>query len=353
MPVSDHREQKDQKTAVLLLNIGTPKSYQVGDVRRYLREFLMDPLVITIPFVLRWILVNIMIVWFRAGKSARAYKSVWTAEGSPLMVYSLALQNKLRRLLPCHKVYAAMRYQEPSIPHTVSECVKDGVTSIVAVPMFPQYSSAATESALLKLKETIQLKSPTMGLTILDESSEIFRDGFLKVQSRILEKSIASFAPDHILMSFHGLPESHLQTQYPSHCLLNNSCCGTLTSSNSRCYRAQCFDTARQLASRCGISKDLYSVSFQSRLGRAKWIEPYTDFELDRLRTMGRKKLMVVCPSFVADCLETIEEIGLRLREDWLAKGGESFALVSCVNDDDEFAQFMAAAIAKLLGSKH
>ncbi|MCX6119075.1 MAG: ferrochelatase [Proteobacteria bacterium] len=334
-----------KKDGVLLVNIGTPDSPSTSDVRKYLREFLMDPLVLNIPFIFRWILVHLIIAPLRGPKSAHAYQKIWTRNGSPLMVYSKQLADKVQYRLSQSIVLHAMRYQSPSIYSQISSLASSGVTNITMLPMFPQYSLAATESAVLEAKNVVAKQFPQMKLKIIGDFFN--HPGFIEAQASIIRKKIEDFKPDHILMSYHGLPENHVQATDRSgqHCLKAKDCCAAITETNRLCYRAQSFDTSRKLASSLGLTSNQYSVSFQSRLGKIPWIQPFTDFIIKDLKNSGVKRLLVVCPSFVADCLETLEEIGIRCREDWLALGGEAFEFAPCVNADDAFADAVVSLV--------
>ncbi len=333
------------KRGILLINTGTPNSPNWGHVWSYLREFLMDPFVLNIPTFFRWILVNVIIVPFRAAKSARAYKLIWTNRGSPLKFHSLDLAEKVQKLMPNHLVRVAMRYQHPTIESELIFLYKHGVKDVTIVPMFPQYSLAATESAVSLTKELVKEKFPQMTLKIVGDFYE--DPGFIAAQADLVKTAMASFSPDHVLMSYHGLPENHVQATDPSktHCLKAANCCASITAANRKCYRAQCYATSRALASSLNLMTESYSVSFQSRLGNTPWIQPFTDVILSELRGRGIKRLMVVCPSFVADCLETIEEIGIRASTDWLALGGEAFEFVPCVNASERFAEGVRAMV--------
>lgn len=327
------------KRGILLINIGTPEAPTVPAVRRYLREFLSDPRVLTMPALLRWFLVNVVIVPFRAPKSTHAYQKIWTRAGSPLMVNSVACADKLRKALPSDDVMVAMRYGSPSIRDVVETLSLAGAKELIAVPMFPQFSEAATASAMAEFQKAIKeagWEGPSRVVSDFYDQPE-----FISAQADVIRKAMTEFKPDYILMSYHGLPESHMKASDLSgeHCLRAPSCCDQIVDVNRYCYRAQSYATSRALAKVLGLTADKWSVSFQSRLGREPWIQPFTDVVLGELYNKGVRRLMVVCPSFVADCLETIEEIGIRARDDWKALGGEGFMHVPCVNDHDEFIQ--------------
>jgi ferrochelatase len=333
------------RTGVILLNVGTPDSPAVQDVRRYLREFLSDARVLTMPKIARWILVNLIIAPFRGPKSAHAYQSIWSDRGSPLLMHGQNLAASLAQELgPGFVTKLAMRYGNPKIEKVLSTLIDEHrVDQLIVVPLYPQYSSSATGTAI---ERVFQLLSRRVAIPPVRVIGDFFEDpGFIGALAQVARDRLASFGADHVLMSYHGLPESHVQATAPDHCLKSQSCCAAVTTKNRFCYRAQCYATSRALADALGLSTNGYTVAFQSRLGRTPWIKPYTDLILADIRKMGVKRLAVVVPSFVADCLETIEEIGDRARADWLALGGEDFALVPCVNTDTRWVKALGAMI--------
>ncbi|MCX6123725.1 MAG: ferrochelatase, partial [Proteobacteria bacterium] len=325
--------------------IGTPDDPSVPAVRRYLREFLSDPKVLSIPTVFRWLLLRLVILPFRSPKSAHAYQKVWTDRGSPLMFYSQDLADKVQKLLPTDTVRVAMRYGSRSIEDAFREIESLGITEIIGVPLFPQFSDAATGSAIEELKRLVQKYEVKVPVRVTQDF--FAHPGFIDAQLAILKDSIKSFGPDHILASYHGLPENHVQATdlTGKHCLKKPDCCAALCEANQLCYRAQAFATTRALAKGLNIKDEFYTISFQSRLGRTPWIQPFTDVIIKDLHARGIKRLLVVCPSFVSDCLETIEEIGIRCREDWIALGGEDLYLTPCVNASDSFARSLLTMV--------
>ena len=318
-------------TGVLLVNLGTPDDPSESSVRRYLKEFLSDPYVIDIPAPLRWMLLNLIILPRRPAKSAEAYRKVWTERGSPLLFHSEDLAQKVQTLLPKNPVVLAMRYGSPSIAEGLKKLRSQGVKRVMALPLYPQYSLAATESSVQKIKSTLQEMSWSPDLEIRQDffAHPMFIGAFAELTRPFLEKN-----PDHILFSFHGIPERHVKKTDPTgaHCLATPGCCDRITEANSRCYRAQCFETARQLARELNLKRDSWSVSFQSRLGRTPWIQPFTDVVFSELAAQGKKKLLVVCPAFTADCLETLEEIEIRGRNDFKNLGGDDLWMVPSLN---------------------
>ena len=330
-------------TGALLVNLGTPASPRVGDVRRYLREFLGDPLVIDLPALPRRLLLECVILPFRPRRSAEAYAKIWSDRGSPLLVHGRALRDALAaRLGPGLPVELGMRYGEPSIRRAGERLRQAGATRILVLPLFPQYSSAATGSALRRVRECL-------GEGGVEVVREHFHDapGFVSSWAAVAGPRLRSFRPDFALLSYHGLPERQIRRLDPGggHCLVREDCCERIGPANRRCYRAQCFGTSRALAAALGLSGDRVATSFQSRLGRTPWIRPYTDLLLPELRARGVSRLAVLCPSFVADCLETLEEIGIRARQQWQDLGGEALCLVPCLNAEPEWAACVAGWI--------
>ncbi|MBJ6760890.1 ferrochelatase [Myxococcaceae bacterium JPH2] len=321
------------KRGLLLINLGTPDAPESGPVRRYLREFLSDPRVVDIHPVGRWLLLNLFILPFRPAKSAEAYRKVWMPEGSPLLVHSKALTAAVAEQLKGeYEVALAMRYGNPSLPDAVASLRARGVTDFTVLPLYPQEATSSSSSSLARLYEVM-----TEGWDVPNvRAVPAFYDapGFLDAFATVARPVISEARADHVLFSFHGLPERHMRKSDPSgsHCLASSKCCDTLTDVNRHCYRAQCYATARMLAERLGLKPEGYTVSFQSRLGRTPWVKPYTDEVLPELAVRGVKRLAVMCPAFVADCLETLEEVGLRAREQFVAAGGESLTLVPSLN---------------------
>jgi ferrochelatase len=319
-------------TGLLLVNLGTPAAPTAAAVRPYLREFLTDGRVISIPGPLRWMLVNGVIAPFRSPKSAEAYEAIWSEAGSPLLVFSKQLTEAVRARLPKVNVQLAMRYGEPSIAAALDKMVGAGVERIVVFPLYPQYSSAANGSSIEKVMELIGKRWAVPSVSFVPPFYE--EPSFLDAVVDAGSETHAAFAPDHVLFSFHGLPEDHVLRCDPTggHCLQSETCCDSIVAANRFCYRAQCFATARSLAERLQLADDDWTLSFQSRLGSQEWIKPYTDDVLTDIAKAGAKKLAVYCPAFVADCLETLEEIGIRAREDFQAAGGEELRLIPCPN---------------------
>jgi ferrochelatase len=335
MGVSPTPGSTRRPTAVLLVNLGTPDSPSVRDVRRYLREFLSDPRVLDMNPIGRAALLHGVILRTRPKKSAAAYAKIWTAEGSPLLVESQKLRDRVAAELgDDFRVGLAMRYGRPSIEQTVGELLADAPERMVVIPLFPQYSTAATGSALARVFEVLA-DNPREGRPEVRTTPPFYDDpGWLAAWAEVGQESLVAFAPDHVLFSYHGLPERQIRPLDASgqHCFASDDCCDAIGQANRACYRAQCFATSRGLSSSLELGETPWSVSFQSRLGSTPWIRPHTDEVLPELAAAGVRRLAVLCPAFVADCLETLEEIGLRLREQWRELGGEEMLLVPCPN---------------------
>jgi len=325
---------------ILLVNLGSPDSTSVPDVRRYLREFLMDERVLDMPTVVRAAIVYGFVLPFRPKHSAEAYKQIWTEEGSPLVAIGKSVAKMLQQRTGV-PVELAMRYGKPSVSAGITNLVSRGVDDIVCIPLFPHYAMSSYETAVERVKAVAQDLAPDARLRIVRPYFD--RPEYI---TALVESAVPALAGDydHLLFSFHGVPERHIRKSDPtgSHCL-SAGCCDTLSNSHATCYRYQCYVTAREFARLAGLPKSKYSVAFQSRLGRDKWLSPATDQELTRLAGAGVKRLVVICPAFVADCLETKEEIGIRGRETFLAAGGTEFTLVPCLNDHPRWI----AALAK------
>ena len=318
-----------KKQGVLLVNLGSPDSPSVSDVRKYLREFLMDGRVLDSAWPIRFFVVHALILPFRPKQSAEAYHKIWRPEGSPLVIISQNVRTELQRRVPI-ALELAMRYQNPSINNALRSLRQKGVEDLLLIPLFPHYAMSSFESAVERVKEVMAGYASEMSLTIIppfyDQPDYI--DALAASASEHLKRGY-----DHLLFSYHGLPERHLRKSDPthSHCLAADDCCQGANPAHATCYRAQCFKTTEAFAKKAGVTR--YSVAFQSRLGRDPWLKPYSDLELVRLAHEGVKRLAVICPAFVSDCLETLEEMGLRGRETFLQAGGAEFSLIPCLNE--------------------
>jgi ferrochelatase len=336
---------------VLLVNLGSPDSPSVPDVRRYLREFLGDERVLDLPAPLRWLLLEGAILPTRPKKSAHAYASIWTSEGSPLLRTSVSVQHKLAAAVdPDLPVYLAMRYGLPSIASVIDRMATEGIEEVLLIPQYPHYAMSSWETVVVKVREEAALREPTM---VIDCVAPFYADpDYIEALYRVSAPWLAE-PHDHVLFSFHGIPLRHLRKADSSHahCQCTAHCCTTPSPAHATCYRAQVMATTRAFAARAGLAPDRYSVSFQSRLAGEPWCEPFTDQELRLLPTDGVKRLLVICPAFVADCLETLEEISVEGRATFLAAGGESFRQIPCLNDQSPYIDFLAGRVARWLGS--
>jgi protoporphyrin/coproporphyrin ferrochelatase len=335
-------------TGLLLCNLGTPEQPTPAAVRRYLRQFLGDPRVLDINSVGRWLLLNLIILPWRPRKSAAAYRKIWTGRGSPLLYHGEDLARAVQEKLgPSWVVELGMRYQKPSIATALDKMRRAGAERIVVFPLYPQYAASTTGSTVA---EVMRLAGRPWAPPALSFVEPFY--GEPELISAIAAQGaplLQSEKPEHVLFSFHGLPERHLHKTDPNgdYCLGKSDCCQSVGASNRRCYRAQCFATARALAARLSLAEGSFSISFQSRLGRAKWIEPYTDRTIVALAQKGCKRLLVFSPAFVADCLETLEEIGIRGRQQFLAAGGESLVLVPSLNASPTWVDAVASLVRR------
>lgn len=314
---------------MLLVNLGTPDSTRTSDVRKYLREFLMDGRVIDIPALPRWLLVNGIIAPFRAPKSAKEYERLWTERGSPLKFYGYDLRDAVREELgPDFAVTLGMRYQSPSIEEGLQELLDQSVERIIVVPLFPQYASATNGSVAEKVMDIVRRKQVIPSIEFINQFPED-----ASVIETFVERGKARMTSswDHYIFSYHGLPERQIRKASSGHCQLGE-CCDSYGPENQYCYRAQCFLTSRRIAEGLGLSPDQYTVTFQSRLGKDPWIKPYTDETVELLAKKGVKRLLVFSPAFVSDCLETTVELGEALKEDFETWGGEHLELVESLN---------------------
>ncbi len=317
-------------TGVLLVNLGSPDSPSVGDVRRYLREFLMDERVIDTPWALRAAIVYGGILPFRPKESAHAYQSVWTKEGSPLIATCRRVQAQLQERVGI-PVELAMRYQNPSIEDALRKLADQNVEQLLLIPMFPHYAMSSYETAVERVKELLVRQRVRMSLTVQPP----YYDAPDYISA--LTASAANYLNgryDHMLFSFHGVPERQIKKSDPTrcHCLKVANCCEVHGPAHATCYRAQCFKTVKAFIRQTNIPVGKYSIAFQSRLGRDPWLAPSTEDELQRLALAGVKRLLVICPAFVANCLETIEEIGIRGRKTFCDAGGQDFVRIPCLN---------------------
>lgn len=333
---------------VLLVQLGTPRSPSVRDVRRYLRQFLSDARVMDLPAPARFLLLNAVILPFRPRRSAHAYRQIWTEAGSPLTLHTRSLARAVQnRLGDGYRVTVGMRYQEPSLGSALDELTEAGCRRLVVLPLFPQYSSAATGSAL---EAAIAEAGRRWNVPDVTTVGEFYDDeGFLHALVAASRPHLEEFQPDHVVFSYHGLPESQIRKSDPTGgwCLASADCCAEVKGANRFCYRAQAFATTRLAAARLGLEQGSYTTTFQSRLAGQKWIEPYTDVVLPELYESGARRLAVLTPSFTADCLETLEEIGIRGRDQWDELGGGEFLLIPCLNSQPEWVDAVTEMVRR------
>jgi protoporphyrin/coproporphyrin ferrochelatase len=323
-------------TAILLMNTGTPQAPTPSAVRKYLKEFLIDPRIIDIPWPLRFLLVHGLIVPFRARRSAKAYERIWTQEGSPLAVHSQSFKSALSQSLGNeYLVLHAMRYGQPSLTQQIHSLCEDhpSLQTICLAPLFPQYASATIGSLLQKTAHIIHSRANIPRLVYLPPFYN--HPLFIQALAHVAKPYLTSFHPDAVVFSYHGLPHKQIlksDLTSPRHCLQTPTCCEK--PSHPYCYKAQCLLTSKALIKVLNLDPQTTHTSFQSRLGISQWIQPYTQDVLIQLGQKGVKRLAITCPAFVADCLETLEEIGIKAKEEWLKLGGEDFCLVPCLNTD-------------------
>lgn len=330
----------------MLVNLGSPDSTEVKDVRRYLDEFLMDERVIDIPYWKRFLLIKGIILNVRPKKSAAAYKKIWWDEGSPLIVISERFADKIKKQMDI-PVALGMRYGSMSIEKALAELKAQDVTDVFLVPLYPHYAMSSYETVVEKAKDLLKKGFSGMKLDVLPP----FYDDpdYIKVMSEHLEKELEGFDYDHILFSYHGIPERHIfkGDQTGSHCKIDGTCCEVKSEAHKTCYRHQCFETTKGIVKELGLKEGTYRNSFQSRLLKDPWLKPYTDHELEAMPEQGVKKLAVITPAFVSDCLETLEEIAMEGKDEFLNFGGEDFRHISCLNDDDAWVEVMVNWINK------
>ena len=334
---------------VLLINLGSPDSTETKDVKKYLDEFLMDKRVIDVPYLLRALLVRGIILNTRPKKSAKAYRKIWWDEGSPLIVLSERLQKKVqaKTKLP---VALSMRYGKPSIKTGLEELKKKGVTDVLLVPLYPQHAMATTETILVLAEQLKEKYFPEMKLSHIP--AFYHKKEYIKVLSESIQDHLKGKEWDKILFSYHGIPERHVRKTdvTKKHCNPSDQnfiCCQTKSPAHEFCYKHQCYETTRQVVEYLGLKESQYFVSFQSRLAGDAWLQPYTDKMIEKYPTEGVKKLAVVTPAFVSDCLETLEEIAMEGKEEFLEAGGDEFYAIPCINDNDDWVDVLVNWIEK------
>ncbi len=325
--------------AVLLVNLGSPRDLKLSSIKEYLMEFLTDDNVIDLPKIIQKILVKNIIVPFRSKKTQEAYSSIWEKDGSPLIINTNSLAKKLSEKTN-YSVEMAMRYQHPSIKHAIEKLINKGCNEIIAVPLYPHYA----QSTILTTENKIKEISTSLGGNLKVSFIRPFynEEGYIDALTSLIKESLPSDF-DHLLFSYHGIPERHVKNTDPSktHCLKVKDCCNIKADAHQFCYRHQVLETTKLCAKKLNIEKEKWSVSFQSRIGPG-WLKPFTDKVLDELPKKNIKKLAVVCPAFVADNLETLEEINIRAREQFIHNGGIEFTYIPCLNDNNNWVDFLS-----------
>jgi ferrochelatase len=326
---------------VLLVNLGSPKSTDPKDVKKYLDEFLMDERVIDVPYWARVLLVRGIVLNTRPKKSAEAYQKIWWDEGSPLIVLSERLQNRMDENTSV-PIALAMRYGEPSLKSGLQELHDKGVDEVLLFPLYPQFAMATTETILVLAEKLRKEYFPTMQFTTVPPFYN--HSDYIRVLAESISDKLRGKDFQHLLFSYHGVPERHIRKSdvTKSHCKIDGSCCQTSSAAHQFCYRHQCYETTRLVAEYLELKENSYSVSFQSRLGFDPWLQPYTDRTIERFGKQGMKKLAIVTPAFVSDCLETLEEIAMEGEEIFHEVGGEEFTVVPCLNDRDEWVKVLS-----------
>lgn len=326
---------------VLLVNLGSPKSTDPKDVKKYLDQFLMDERVIDVPWLLRAFIVKGIVLNTRPKKSAEAYQRIWWEEGSPLIVLSERLQKKIDSFTSV-PIALSMRYGEPSIKSGLQELVDKGVDEVLLLPLYPQFAMATTETILVLAEQLQQEFFPQIKFTTMPPFYN--HPDYINVLSRSIGEKLENLDYEHLLFSYHGVPERHIKKSdiTNSHCKIDGSCCQTPSPAHQFCYRHQCLETTRLVAKTLQLKEGTYSTSFQSRLGFDPWLKPYTDRTIEKFGLNGMKKMAIVSPAFVSDCLETLDELGNEGREIFEEVGGEEFTVIPCLNDREDWVKTLS-----------
>ena len=327
---------------ILLINLGSPKKLDLNSVKSYLKEFLSDDLVIDLPKTIQKLLVNLIILPVRSKNTLEAYSSIWTKEGSPLIVNTKSIADALadESQIP---VSFAMRYQEPSISKAIEELCNQGCNDIKVLPLYPHYAMATSLTTINEVKDIVAKEYPHIEVSFINS----FHDGDEYIDS--LSDKIAQYFTDefdYLLFSYHGIPERHIRKTDPtqSHCLQNSNCCSIDSSAKPFCYKAQVLETSRLCAEKLKLDNSRWGVSFQSRIGPG-WLKPFSDITLKELPKKGKKKIAVVCPSFVADNLETLEEMEIRGKKTFMDAGGSNFTYIPCLNSDESWISYLSKLV--------
>ncbi|PWU04596.1 MAG: ferrochelatase [Bacteroidetes bacterium] len=329
------------KRAIVLMNLGSPDSTEVKDVKKYLDEFLMDKRVIDYPYLLRLLLVKGIIIPARVKNSAEAYHTIWTKDGSPLIIFTNQLRNSLQERT-VDAVAIMMRYGPPTPDETFSALLKKipDLEEVLLIPMYPHYAMSSYETAVLHARDSYRRNRFPFKLKFIKPFYN--NDDYLNALAESMKPYLQQDY-DHVLFSYHGIPERHIlkTDRTHQHCLSSPDCCDIASKAHETCYRHQCFYTTKKVVQRAGIPEGKFSNSFQSRIGK-KWLTPYTDIRLEEMPKEGIKKLLVVCPAFVSDCLETLEEIAIRGKETFMNAGGESYEMIPCMNVNSVWVECLA-----------
>ena len=332
------------KKGILLVNLGSPDSPSPKDVKKYLGEFLMDERVIDLPLIARTALVKGIILNTRPKKSAEAYQKIWWDEGSPLIVISERLQEKIQAQIDV-PVQLAMRYGSMSIKKGLQALVDQGVDDVLLFPLYPQFAMATTETITVLAETLRQEHFPNINI----ESVPAFynKPDYIEVLANSIKTHLEGKKYDHLLFSYHGIPERHIRKSdvTKKHCKIDKSCCVTASKAHEFCYKHQCLEVTRLVGEKLNLDPDKFSTSFQSRLGFDPWLQPYTDRTIERLGKEGLKNMAIVTPAFVSDCLETLEEIAMEGEEIFHEVGGENFTTIPCLNDDAAFVNLLSTWI--------
>lgn len=326
---------------VLLVNLGSPKSTDPKDVKVYLDEFLMDERVIDLPYILRAILVKGIVLNTRPKKSAEAYAKIWWEEGSPLIVLSKRLQEKIDNFTSV-PISLAMRYGEPSILNGMKELHEKGVDEVLLLPLYPQYAMATTETIVVLADELKKEHFPDMKIAVVPPFYK--HPDYINVLSSSIAEKLDNLDYEHLLFSYHGVPERHIRKSdiTKSHCKMDGKCCVTPSDAHQFCYKHQCLETTRLVGEKLGLKEGTFSSSFQSRLGFDPWLKPYTDRTIEKFGIDGMKKMAIVTPAFVSDCLETLEEIAMEGEEIFEEVGGKEFTTIPCLNDREDWVKTLS-----------
>ena len=329
------------KKGILLVNLGSPESPTPKDVKKYLGEFLMDERVIDVPLWARTLLVKGIILNTRPKQSAKAYQKIWWDNGSPLIVLSEQLQEKVQEKVD-YPVALAMRYGSMTIKKGLQELVDKGVEDVFLIPLYPQFAMATTETILVLAEEVREANFPNLKIDSLPAFYN--KPEYIKVLAESIKGHLKGKNYEHLLFSYHGVPERHIRKSdiTNGHCKIDGSCCETASKAHEFCYRHQCKEVTRLVGEYLGLEDNTYSTSFQSRLGFDPWLQPYTDRTIERLGKKGIKNMAIVTPAFVSDCLETLEEIAMEGEEIFHEVGGKDFTTIPCLNTDQNWVNLLA-----------